>query len=311
MAGVPEWKNSKATRFVLIFLIMLTFLSCHPKQIFRLFAPVAPQRPSSIKIGLALGGGGARGFAEIGVLRVLERENIPISRVSGTSVGSMIGALYCDAGSIADLEYHAETIEKDDVLDVHILSLLKGPGLIKGDKMEEFLRNNLRHKALEDLPIPLSIVATDLMTGQKKVFENGNIETAVHASCAIPGIFQPVRIGERTYVDGGMSDPVPVDVLKEKGMDMIIAVAIPPEIPQEQPQKAVEIFKHSMNVLFSRITEYMLRDTDVVILPKCSDVKLKDFSQREELIRAGEVAAMEAIPRIRELMEKKVKGRAS
>jgi len=304
MTGVPGLKNRMAARISLILLIIFTFLSCHPKQILRLFAPAASQKPSSVKIGLALGGGGARGFAEIGVLRVLERENIPISHVAGTSVGSMIGALYCDAGSVVDLEYHAETIEKDDVLDVHILSLLKGPGLIKGDKMEEFLRNNLRHKALEDLPIPLSIVATDLMTGQKKVFENGNIETAVHASCAIPGIFQPVRIGERTYVDGGMSDPVPVDVLKEKGMDMIIAVAIPPEIPQEPPQKAVEIFKHSMNVLFSRITDYMLRDVDVVIRPKCPDVKLKDFSQREELIRAGETAANEAIPKIRVLMEK-------
>jgi len=298
--------NKKRIMVCALLLIILVFnISCHPKQILRFFAPAAPLKPSVIKIGLALGGGGARGFAEIGVLRVLEQEKIPIAQVAGTSVGSLIGALYCDAGGVADLEYHALTIEKNDVLDAHLLSLIKGPGLIKGDKLEEFLKNNMRHKAIEDLPIPLVIVATDLMTGQKKVFENGNIETAVHASCAIPGIFQPVRIGERTYVDGGMSDPVPVDVLKEKGMDIIIAVAIPPELPEEQPQKAIEIFKHSMNVLFSRITEYMLKDADVVIWPKCPDVRLKDFSEREELIKAGEAAAKEAIPKIRALMEKK------
>jgi len=289
----------------LALLLFATLLSCHPKGVIRLLTPAHPVPDSDVKVGIALGGGGARGFAEIGVLRALEREGIPISCVAGTSAGSLIGALYCDAGSEADLEYHAATIEKNDVFDFSVFSLIAGPGLVKGDKLEEFLRNNLRHKVLEDLPVPLTVVATDMRTGEKMGFDMGAVEIAVHASCAMPGIFQPVQIGSTVFVDGGMSDPVPVDFVDKMGADVVIAVVIPPEFPEELPQKAVDIFRYSLSILFSRITEYLIRDADVIIRPKCADVRFNDFSKRAELIAAGEAAAREAIPKIRELIAKK------
>lgn len=290
-------------KIVVLIAFVLLVLSCSHKKEYVKIIEETPSEPSSTKrVGIALGGGGARGFAEIGVLRVLEQEKIPISYVAGTSVGSLIGALYCDEGRVIDLEYFAMTIENEDIFDYNYFQLFSG-GIIKGEKLERFLTTNLKHKILENFKIPLIVVATNLRTGQRAGFESGNVAVAVHASCAIPGIFQPVKIGEDLYVDGGVSDQVPVDFLKEKGLDVIIAVAIPPEIPSEPPQKTSDILRHSLSIMFSRISDCSLNDADVVIRPKCGDVRFNDFSKRKELILAGEEAAHEALPKIKELLE--------
>lgn len=288
----------------IIFLILiLGVLSCGPKKEYvRRIEEIQKAPPSLKKVGIALGGGGARGFAEIGVLRVLEQEKIPISYVAGTSVGSLIGALYCDEGRVIDLEYFAMTIENEDIFDYNYFQIFSG-GIIKGDKLEKFLMDNLKNKLLENLKIPLIVVATDLRTGQKVGFESGSIPVAVHASCSIPGIFQPVKIGNNLFVDGGVSDQVPVDFLIDKNLDLIIAVAIPPEIPTEPPQKTSEIIRHSLSIMFSKISDCSLNGADVVIRPKCGDVKFNDFSRRKELILSGEEAAREALPKIKELLE--------
>jgi len=264
--------------------------------------PAEPKPPIEKKVGIALGGGGARGFSQIGVLRVFDQEKIPISCVAGTSVGSLIGALYCDSGKIVDLEYHAVTVGQEDIFDYSLFSILSG-GLVKGEKLEDFLRANLRHTVLEDMAVPLTVVATDLRTGEKIGFRSGSVAVAVHASCAIPGIFQPVQIGERVFVDGGVADPVPVDFARESGTDIVVAVAIPPEIPPEPPTKTTEIFRHSAAIMFSEISACKLNSADVVIKPKCGIVKFNDFTKRRELILAGEDAAREMIPRIRELLD--------
>ena len=283
-------------------ILVLLFFSCAPeKKFIQLPEEVKEATKYPKKVGIALGGGGARGFAEIGVLRVLEREKIPISYVAGTSVGSLIGALYCDQGRVVDLEYYAMTIENEDIFDYNYFSILSG-GIIKGDKLEQFLSTNLKNKVLEDLSIPLVVVATDLRTGEKVGFETGSIPIAVHASCAIPGIFQPVKIGNRLFIDGGVSDQVPVSFLKDKALDFIIAVAIPPEIPSDPPQKTSDIIRHSLSIMFSKISDCSFSDADVIIRPKCGDVKFHDFSKRRELILAGEEATMEVMPKIRELL---------
>jgi NTE family protein len=283
-------------------MVVVLLLSCHPKR--EPLVPVSETQqpiPHEKKIGLALGGGSARGFAEIGVLRVFEQEKIPISYVAGTSVGSFIGALYCDTGKVVDLEYHAMTIENNDIFDYSLLALLSG-GLVKGDKLESFLLKNLRHTVLEDMAIPLTVVATDLRTGESVGFNTGSVSVAVHSSCAIPGIFQPVQIGARSFVDGGVADPVPVDFIKEKGADIVIAVAIPPDIPADPPTKMTEIFRHSAAIMYSEISECKLSMADVVIRPKCGEIRFNDFSKRRELVIAGEEAAREALPKIRALL---------
>lgn len=284
-----------------LILVLLIFSCSTKKKFIQLEEEVKEVKKYSKKVGIALGGGGARGFAEIGVLRVLEREKIPISYVAGTSVGSLIGALYCDKGRVIDLEYYAMTLENEDIFDYNYFSILSG-GIIKGDKLEQFLLTNLKNKVLEDLSIPLVVVATNLRTGEKVGFETGSIAIAVHASCAIPGIFQPVKIGNRLFVDGSVSEQVPVSFLKDKELDFIIAVAIPPEIPSEPPQKTSDIIRHSLSIMFSKISDCSLSEANVIIRPKCGDVKFSDFSKRRELILAGEEATMEVMPKIRELL---------
>lgn len=286
-----------------VFLSCLFIFSCEKVQ----KEPLPPlyniegETKSVKRVGLALGGGGARGFAEIGVLRVLEQEKIPISYVSGTSVGSVIGALYCDEGKVVNLEYHAMAIEKEDIFDYNLFSIFSG-GIVKGEKLETFLSANLRHKLLEDMKIPLIVVATDLRTGEKIGFERGSIPIAVHASCAIPGIFKPVQIGENLYVDGGVSDPIPVDFLREKDVDVVIAVSIPPQIPSTPPQNSVDIIRHSATIMFSKISDCTVEQADVVIVPKCGDVKFNDFTKRRELILSGEEATREVIDKIKLLL---------
>lgn len=290
-------------KIVIFLFFVLIVLSCAPKrEVLKKPEEIEAPPISPKKVGLALGGGGARGFSEIGVLRVLEQEKIPISYVAGTSVGSLIGALYCDQGRVVDLEYYAMSLENEDIFDYNYFAILSG-GIIKGDKLENFLSQNLRHKILEDFKIPLIVVATDLRTGQKVGFETGSVPIAVHASCAIPGIFQPVKIGNTLFVDGGVAEQVPVSFLKDKGLDVIIAVAIPPEIPSEPPQKTSDIIRHSLSIMFSKISDCSLSEADVIIKPKCGDVKFNDFSRRKELILAGEEAAREVLPKIKEMLE--------
>lgn len=287
----------------IILVLFVLLASCHPKkEAVKPVVPEVPPVPVEKKIGIALGGGGARGFSQIGVLRVLKQEKIPVSFVAGTSVGSLIGALYCDTGKIVDLEYQAVTIGQDDIFDYSLFSILSG-GVVKGEKLEDFLRQNMRHTVLEDLDIPLTVVATDLRTGESVGFRSGSVPVAVHASCSIPGIFQPVQIGERVFVDGGVSDPVPVDFVKKMGADIVIAVAIPPEIPPDPPNRTTDIFRHSAAIMFSEIATCKIGEADVVIKPKCGIVRFNDFTKRRELILAGEDAAREMLPKLRELME--------
>jgi NTE family protein len=250
------------------------------------------------KIGVALGGGGARGFSEIGVLRVLEQEKIPIDVVAGTSVGSLIGAIYCDSGRSLDAEFLAVSIEEEDLFDYGLFSIFSG-GFVKGDKLEAFLNGHLKHKSIETLAVPFAAAAVDLRTGKVFVFESGPVARAVHASAAIPGVFVPVTIGEATYVDGGVVDPVPVDVARGKGAEVVIAVSIPPNVPKEAPSNPLEIAYHSVTIMSAEIADLRSKEADVVVTPDVGDVRYDDFTQKKRLIEAGENAAREALPAIR------------
>lgn len=250
------------------------------------------------RVGLALGGGGARGFAQVGVLRVLEAEKIPIAVVAGTSVGSLIGALYADAGSAAGLEALALGLEEGDLFDYGLLSVFSG-GFIEGERLETFLNSRLRHRTIESLPLPFAAVAADLRTGQAVAFERGSVARAVHASSAIPGVFVPVEIGGRTFVDGGVVDPVPADVARHMGADVVIAVAVPPAVPASAPVSPFEIAFHAVTIMSAEIGRLCGTDADVVIRPDVGNVAYDDFSQKRRLIEAGAAAARRALPAIR------------
>jgi NTE family protein len=240
------------------------------------------------------------------VLRVLEQERIPVAVVAGTSVGALVGALYADTGRVLDAEFHAVALQEADVFDYALSSVLSG-GLIKGDALEEFLRTRLRHQAMEQLALPFAAVAVDLRTGQPMIFTQGPVVSAVHASAAIPGVFVPVTIDGKTYVDGGVVDPVPADAARKLGAEVVIAVAIPPDIPQDTPTNPVVIAYRAVTIMASLIGDLRSHEADVVIRPDVGNAAFDDFSQKKRLIEAGEVAARAALPEIRQAIVAKTR----
>ncbi|MGB5158504.1 patatin-like phospholipase family protein [Desulfobacterium sp. N47] len=258
------------------------------------------------KIGIALGGGGARGFAEIGVLRVLEQEKIPVDIVVGTSVGSLIGAIYADSGKVLDAEFIAITLKNEDIFDYKAFSFFSG-GFVTGEKLRSFLNTHLHNKNIENLKIPYGAVAVDLKTGKAVLFDRGPIARAVNASCAIPGVFVPVEIGGKIFVDGGVTDPVPVDFAIKKGADVVIAVTISPALPPITPKNPIEVAFHAITIMSSHIGVLGVKNADVVIQPDVGNIAYDDFSQKKRLIEAGEKAARAALPAIRSAIKAKTK----
>lgn len=261
--------------------------------------PPSPSLPP--KVGLVLGGGGARGFAEIGVLRVLEQEKIPVDLVVGTSVGSLIGALYADTANVLDVEFEAVRLTEDDIFDRSLLSFLSG-GYVKGERLERFLEQRLKHKNIESLRLPFAAVATDLRSGETVVFQSGPVARAVHASAAIPGVFVPVEHEGRILVDGGVTNPIPVDVARRLGAEVVIAVAIPADVPAQAPRAPVQVALHAVSLMAAEIGWCRAREADVLIRPEVGAVAYDDFTQKKRLIEAGAAAAKDALPEIRRLL---------
>lgn len=260
--------------------------------------PAPPREGIRPRIGLALGGGGARGFAHIGALRVLEQEKIPIDLVVGTSVGSLVGALYADQGRVLDAEMTALTVGEEELFDQTMIPLFSG-GLVKGKKLEAFLRTNLKHPLIQNMVVPFAAVAVDLDTGETVVLRTGDAAAAVHASCAIPGVFVPVTIAGRTYVDGGVTNPIPASVARELGAELVIAMSVPPPAPKPAGRNQVSVAYHSISIMAAEIGRLRAGEADVVIATEVGKVDFDDFSQKRRLIEAGEAAARAALPAIR------------
>jgi NTE family protein len=259
---------------------------------------VAPPPPKPAKIGLVLGAGSLKGFAHIGVLKILESNKIPIHMIVGTSVGSAVGSLYAYGYNAFELQKMSFSIEKGDIVDLTI----PDNGFIKGEKLEEFINKTLKNTPMEKLKIPFYAVATDIQNGQEVVFGRGNTGQAVRASCSIPGIFRPVKIGERMYVDGGVVSPLAVDVAKRFGADIVIAVDISATEERTFPGNTIETILQSINIMYSKIASVQISKADVVIKPKVGYIGSADFEKRHEAILEGEKAALEALPQIMEIM---------
>jgi NTE family protein len=259
----------------------------------------APRDDLPPKVALVLGGGAARGFAHVGVLEVLEEAGIPVELVVGTSVGALVGALYADGWDARALERVALALDRDDFFDVSVGRALFGVGIAKGDALAEFLRDHLRHREIAALPLPFAAVATDLDTGERVVLSSGDIATAVRASCAIPGVFEPQRIGGRLLVDGGVVANLPVDVARELGADVVIAVDVSAVAGKAEPDHFMDVIFRAVNILVHQDTLEARRRADVVIVPDVGDVELLDFDAKERVRRAGVAAARAALPEIR------------
>ncbi|MBI5343206.1 MAG: patatin-like phospholipase family protein [Deltaproteobacteria bacterium] len=277
---------------------LLFCASCAHREV--ISPPAVQPSPKAPKVALALGAGSSKGFAHIGVLKVLEANKIPVHMIVGTSAGSFVGCFYAYGYNTYQLQRLAFSIEKGDIADLTV----PDNGFIKGEKLEEYVNRAVRNTPLESMRIPFYAVATDIQSGQEMVFGTGNTGKAVRASCSIPGIFRPVRIGARTYVDGGVVSPVAVDAARRHGADIVIAVDISADHDGgSAPESTVDTLLHSIGIMYAKLSSIQLSRADIVIRPKVGHIGASDFNKRHEAILEGEKAAQEALPRIRAAIE--------
>ncbi len=265
-----------------------------------------PSKPA--KIAVVLGGGGSKGFAHIGVLKVLEAQKIPVNMVVGTSAGSLVGSLYASGKSAFQLQEIALKMNQDNVID-YDWKIWSG-GLIKGDKLENFINSYVNNTPIEKLKIPFYAVATNIGTGEEIVFARGNTGMAVRASCSVPAVFQPLKFGGNTYVDGGLVSPVPVDVARRNGADIVIAVDISGGLNKSVPEGIVESMKKSIDIMYQSIAEYQIKHADIVIRPNMKNIGSTDLEKFNEAILEGEKAATLKIPELQKVIDRlKLEGR--
>lgn len=253
-------------------------------------------------VALVLGGGSARGFAHVGVIRALEQEKIPVHMIVATSVGSLIGGLYAANPDSFQLEWTAFKIEKSDILDFSIIYSKYGP--VQGVRLENFVEKTAKVKRVEHTKIPFYPVATDLNSGETVVLDKGSLSKAVRASSAIPGIFVPVKIGNRTLVDGGVTNNLACDIARSRGADIVIAVNIQKDIRNPDIASLIDIIGQSVNIMMHESTKGKMKYADVVIEPDTKGVSLFDFSQKKVLMEEGIKATKAAMPRIKTLINK-------
>ncbi len=256
----------------------------------------AVEAPRPPKIGLALGGGFARGLAHIGVLKVFEEEHIPVDFLAGTSIGSVVGAGYASGVCAKELAEIAALVRFKDFSRWTFSRF----GLFSNDKMATFLRQSLRCTNFEDLRIPLAVATTDIITGEAAVFTSGDLVDPVRASCAYPAMFLPVNINGRLLVDGLLTNPVPAAPLRAMGAERVVSVHLSADWVRERgPRHVFDILGQCFSIAQDKMGDQWMSISDVVIEPEIGEFSYDDFARAPEMVRAGEVATRAVLPQIR------------
>jgi len=263
--------------------------------------PLPGEPPKRLRLGIALGGGFARGIAHLGVLSVLEKENIPVDYLAGTSAGAMLAIAYASGHPIAEIVAQARATRFKDFGNWR----LSWMGLASNQKLEHYPRKYLGVSTFEELKIPLAIAATDLGKAEPVYFTSGPLGPALRASCAYPGMFVPVELNGRVLVDGFLSAPVPVDAVRKMGADVVIAVFLE-AANNRKPTSIVDVIGLSFAILQRHADLEWRRTADIIIEPVVKDFLWDDFEKTSELIAAGEAAARAALPKIRAALEPKI-----
>ncbi len=288
-------KQVRSSIFIFMVFILLIITACAAQETVR---PAPPITSKPAKIALVLGAGASRGFAHIGVLKVLEANKVPIHMIIGTSAGSFVGSLSAYGFSGFQLQKMALAITKGDLVDL----TFPDNGFIKGDKLEEYVNNIVKNTPIERFRTPFYAVAAAIPSGQETIFGQGNAGMAVRASCSIPGVFRPKKIADRMYVDGGVVSPVAVDAAKKYGADVVLAVDIAADPDARQPEGTIETILQSVNIMYSKLSAIQLVRADVVMKPKVGHIGSGDFDKRHKAIVEGEKAATEVMPAIQGLI---------
>ena len=257
---------------------------------------VVATAPPPVKVGIALGGGAAKGFAHIGVIKMLEANGIVPVAVAGTSAGSVVGALYASGMDAYAMQEKAFALDESSIRDV---SLFSG-GVVKGQKLQDYVNQLVGGRTLEKMRKPFAVVATRLEDGQRTVFVRGNTGQAVRASSSIPGVFEAVAIGKYHFVDGGVVSPVPVDAARGLGADIVIAVDISSKADGlASPSSMLGNVNQSIKIMGQKLGAQELARADIVIRPKVNDIGAAEFARKDRAILEGERAAQAALPQIR------------
>ncbi len=295
-------------RSFISFAVLLSFFGCAtPKQ-----APtpgtvtVAKEVPIQqkvlrpVRIGLALGGGAARGFAHIGVIKVLEAQGINPDVIVGTSAGSVVGAMYAAGNNGFALQKMALEMDEATISDWSLPFFSKSSGVLKGEALQSYVNKMVGQLSIEKLKKPFGAVATDLNTGTPILFQRGNTGLAVRASSSVPGVFQPVKINDRFYVDGGLVSPVPVRFAREMGADIVIAVNISSAPEGQAATSSLEVLMQTFTIMGQSLNQFELKNADIVIKPDLPSMKGSDFNGRNLAILAGEKATLSVIADLKE-----------
>lgn len=260
-------------------------------------APVVEPARRPPRLGLALGGGAARGFAHVGVIQVLEQNGIRPDVVVGTSAGSLVAALYASGKGAAELERAALSMEEAALTDWSLP--IMGRGMLRGEALARYVRQAVDGQVIENMALPLGILATDLATGQGVLFRRGDAAQAVRASSAVPGVFTPVSIAGREYVDGGLVAPVPVSQARAMGAEVVLAVDISSDPQGNVTSGVLSLLLQTTAIMGQSINRHELAQAEVVLRPSLSGVGSADFTSRQRSIEAGRAAMRAALPRLK------------
>jgi NTE family protein len=259
---------------------------------------VAAPRPRR-RLGLALGGGAARGFAHVGVIEVLEAEGLRPDVVVGTSAGSLVGALYCAGLDPAALRRAALALDEGALGDW----TLTGRGVLRGRALQDTVNRLVDQRPIERFRIPFAALATDLYNGRPRLLRSGNAGLAVRASSAVPGVFEPVRIDGRELVDGGLASPVPVRAARQLGADVVVAVDISAKPVFQETDSMAAVLLQTFTIMVGHLAAAEMREADVGITPAVGDLSSADFGQRLLAMSEGAKAARAAVARVRGVLE--------
>ena len=260
----------------------------------------SPHKPV---VGLVLGAGAARGFAHVGVIKALEAQGIRPDIVVGSSAGSVIAALFASGVTGNELNRLALNLDEATIADWGLPFAGRFGGLIKGDALQNMVNREVQNKTIEQMRIPLGIVATELQSGKGILFRTGNTGLAVRASCSVPGVFQPALISGKEYVDGGLVAPVPVSYARQMGATLVIAVNISSEPVHQDASGTLGVLQQTISIMQRSINHYELKSADIVIQPHLLQMASGDFKSRNAAILAGEIAAQEQMALIKEKLK--------